>query len=385
MKQKLDLVQQDVEAWSEDIAKIMSARADDLKKTKQALDQKIKHARAQLHLAQKAYSKEKLAMWSHPSTFKKQQHWHRVVDTLEKVKILMDKLQDSDKLKHQEMVSKRKIIAHLTQELDSKRMNQVVDTAADEKTYQRIEKCKEKLSELRAGILANTQRIARYQHLVEVYDSHSHQFPGHWLEVANAIIEQQDFYGFKGTIDHKDRNTTVTPGTGLEGYSVAYGVLLKPGTCIRYTIPESKILIERDSSGKIVNKTDPTKVSQAHQVLAAIKLANLLLLDRALGQEQKIHLRGPQASREQALLVVAALLVEAERNKSMALDIRDIEVDIVDWSMSAVEPYKAKIKKVIDAHHAQDELGQKIKTIKDENNYIVDNEPIHEQSRRPRS
>ncbi len=386
MRQKLDAVQSDIEALSEDIDKAMADRVQTIAVTKKALDQKIHAAEVKLQAAQKAFSKEKFAssqkIWTDPTTvtllLKKQDQCQRIVDRLKKAKFLLKNLQDSDVLKHKELSMQKHAITPLWNAIHTKLTDGVALDAADDQKYARIEHCKTLIAALHDEILANGHRMARCHDMAVTYSAGSDQFPSHWLETASVILEQQDFYGFKGTIDHKEQNASKSPSTGLEGYSVACGAILKPWACIRYTLPNTKILIEHDSTGKILDKTDAT-ASHEQKKLAAIKSANLLLLDRALGKGQKIYLRGPKQSCDQAILVVAALLVEAERNKdSMSLDLSDIEVDIIDWQPAMVDQYKASIRAVIAAYHAQDEVKKKLGTIKNEDQMILAHEPIHQ-------
>lgn len=392
MRQKLDAVQSDLEALSEDIDKTMADRVQMITMTKKALDQKIHAAEVKLQIAQKAFSKEKLAnsqkIWSDSSALtlllNKQDQCQRIVDTLKKSKVLLKTLQDSDVLRQKELSIQKHTIMPLWDDIHTKLTDGVTLDASDEQKYARIAHCKNLMAALRDEILVNGQRIARCHDMAVTYSAQSDQFPSHWLEAASVIIEQQDFYGFKGTIDHKDQNASKAPCTALEGYSLACGAILKPWECIRYTLPNTKIHIEQDSTGKIFDKTDAT-ASKEQKKLAAIKSANLLLLDRALGKGQKIYLRGPKQSSDQALLIVAALLVEAERNKDrLSLDLSDIEVDIVDWNPAMLDQYKASIRAVVAAYHAQDEVKNKLSTIKNEDKMILEHEPIH-QVKKPRS
>ncbi len=207
--------------------------------------------------------------------------------------------------------------------------------------------------------------------MANTYDAaHAGQFAGHWVSLASTVLEQQDIYGFRGEI--LSRNPSVTAKTsGLEGYGVGYGAILKKRELVSYTLPGTKIKIEQDHTGKVIDKTSPTGSAQ-EKTLAAIKMAHLLLLDMTMHPQKKIYLRGSKDYLPQVKLVVAALMVEAKQ-AGIVLKLANIKVDVPGWTNaiglardSKLESDKLQttIAATIDRHHAKDDFKEKIREIK---------------------
>lgn len=190
--------------------------------------------------------------------------------------------------------------------------------------------------QLHDQIIENTKRMNLCLRLAREYENdRALLFPGHWLETANIVFEQQDFYGFKGSIDYHDLDITKTPGSGLEMgvYSLVKGIALHDFESVRYTLLNSPIIIEQDHKGVIVDRTsyDPSPktkpVSEKDKNLAAIKCATLLLLDYKAGH--KLYINGPEKYLAQTCKIMAALEILAVK---AGIDVTDqVEVNVPGW------------------------------------------------------
>jgi len=94
---------------------------------------------------------------------------------------------------------------------------------------------------LKEEILRNERKIEQVQRFADRYDpEHPENSPDYLLEYANIIFEETDHYGFVGEICHQRlRSHTSEPSerSGLEAYSTAVGICLKPHEVVRYINP----------------------------------------------------------------------------------------------------------------------------------------------------
>lgn len=394
MRTKLDAVHHNIADWTQEIDEAMAARVATLAATEAELDKKILAAKDKLVAPLDVYQREttffKRKIWPFKPTKEKLrlvtqelEYAKEIVVKLEKAKILIASLQRDDLIRQTEIAVQNTKITPLWDALNAKVVAGKDWDTADKENYTKIDRAQVCIQEIHAQILKNTQRIEQCQRVATAYDdAHPELFPAHWLNIASVIVEQQDKYGFRGEINHQDLDTTKTPGTGLEGYSTSYGAVLKPGEVVSYTLPGTKILLEQDKSGRIVDKTPPS-ASMQHKELAAIKTAHILLLDRAMHPEKKIYLKGSADNLQQVQLLIAALLVAAKQN-GIVLDLADLAVAVPGWrnwrgstgpNMSEVAKYEVQIDGLMARHHAQVELREKVRDIRGQT--LVVDEPTH--------
>ncbi len=394
MRTNLDVVQHNIADWTRAVDVAMNARTAAIAAADAELDAKINAAKAKLIAPRNTYLREqkffKRKIWPSKEAREKFkqvtlefEHAQAVVVKLEKAKVLIASLQRDDLIRQSDITVQNTKITPLWNALDAKTTRDEAWDDTDKANYKKIQKAQDFIAEIHAQILKNTLRIGHCHRLATAYDdAHPDQFPGHWLHIASVIVEQQDRYGFKGDIDRRDMNITKTPGSGLEGYSTSYGAILKPTEVVRYILPGTKVVLEQDSFGKIVDKT-PAEVDMQHKALAAIKMAHLLLLDRVRHPEKPICLNGGAASLQQARLIVAALQVQA-RQAGLMLTSSDLNVDIpgwLNWRGSEVETsaqiaqYANDIEGIIVRHHAQDDLKEKVRAVRGQT--LIENEPSH--------
>lgn len=394
MREKLDAVHHNIEDWTQDIDAAMNARAAKLATTNADLDTKIRAAKQALVGPSKAYLRERRLF--NNKTFpsdedKKKFHGlelaeknaRAIVSKLEKAKQLLISLQRDDAIRQAEIAVQNNIIAPLWTALEAKVTRSEAWGDADHAIFKKIEQAQDIISDIHAQILANSDRIAQCHRMAIDYDdTHPEKFPGHWLNIASIILEQKDRYGFEGVIDRHDLGSSTTRGSGLEGYCVSQGALLKEGELARYTLPGTKVTIEQDHSGIVRDKT-PLDASQQDKIMAAIKTAHLLLLDRTIHPRKPIHLKASAEYLPQAKLVFAALQVEAKL-AGIVLKSEDIIVEAPGWtdwrgseitSMAEVKASKTKIEAAINHHHARDDLKDKVKQLKGQ--IITVDEPTH--------
>lgn len=394
MRTKLDAVHHNIADWTLEIDEDMAARAATLAAAEAELDIKIRAAKDKLVAPHDVYQREttffKRKVWPFKPTKEKLRrvtqelvYAKEIVVKLEKAKTLIASLQRDDLIRQTEITVQNTKITPLWDALNAKVLaGQDWDTA-DKNNYKKIAQAQVFIQEIHAQIIKNTQRIEQCHRVATAYDeAHPELFPAHWLNIASVIVEQQDKYGFRGEINHQDLDTTKTPGTGLEGYSTSYGAVLKPGEVVSYTLPGTKILLEQDNSGRVVDKT-PHTASMQHKELAAIKTAHLLLLDRTMHPEKKIYLKGSADNLQQIQLLVAALRVTAKQN-GIVLELADLSVEVPGWAnwrgstgpnMSEVAQYEVQIDGLMVQRHAQDELKEKVRDIRGQT--LVGGEPTH--------
>lgn len=394
MREKLSAVHHNVAELMQEVEEAMNARTAMITATQADLTHKARTAKKKQNLARNAYLKGKRLfdkkMW--PSLQEKTrfylltEHYRQtqaIAIKLEKAKTLITSLQRDDELRQSEFLVQNGKITPLWDGLNDKVIHSHALDTADHDNYKKIEQYEEKIIEIHAAILRNSERIAQCRQMALAYDeAHPERFPAYWLSMATVIVEQDDFYGFHGEIDYQDLNATKTPGTGLEGYCTTHGAILKEGQIVRYTLPNTKVQVIQDHTGRVIDKTDPS-ADIRQKALAAIKSANLLLLDRTHHPAQKIHLEGPAEYIQQARLVVAALLVAAQK-AGIVLNLEDIEVDVPGWtnwrssnieSLREIEQYKKGLDHMVYDHHAQNELKDKITDLKRES-HILSGEPL---------
>jgi hypothetical protein len=294
-----------------------------------------------------------------------------IVTKLEKTKVLIASLQRDDETRYAEITVQNNKITPLWTALHDKVVRGLVWNDTDKANYTKIIQAEDVIKEIHTHILQNKQRIERCHHMANTYDAaHAGQFAGHWVSLASTVLEQQDIYGFRGEI--LQRNPSNTSKTcGLEGYGVGYGALLKKREVVSYTLPGTKIKIEQDHLGKLINKTPPNLGAQ-EKTLAAIKMAHLLLLDMTLHPQKQIYLRGSKDYLPQVKLVVAALMVEAKQ-AGIVLKFSDIKVDVPGWTNFVglargrkleSDKLQMTISGTIDRYYAKDDFKEKISEIK---------------------
>ena len=392
MREKLDVVQHNIEDWAREAEQAMTARTAAIAAAEAELDAKIQAAKTKLlaprntFLREQKFFKRKIWPFKQARDKFKQVTYEfelaqEVVTKLEKAKELIAHLQRDDLIRQAEITVQNDKITPLWTALEDKVTHNQPWDDTDKENYKKIMKYHDVISDIHAAILKNTQRIDLSHRLATAYDdAHPEQFPSHWLRFATVIIEQQDRYGFKGDIDHGDH--TKTPASGLEGYSTSYAGVLKPNEVIRYTLPGSKVVLEQDYSGKIRDKT-PANASMQHKALAAIKMADLLLLDRIKHPDKPIVLQGEVQDLQQACMIVAALQVQA-RLAGLVLKSHDLKVKIPGWtnwrgsdvdSQAQVAHYSGDIEGIITRYHAQDDLKEKMRSVRGKS--FLENEPIH--------
>ncbi len=381
MRDKLDVVHRVIADWTQAIDAEMATRAAALTAANIDLDTKMQAAKASLTAVRNAHAriertfKHKIrpsqadkSKFNH-STWE-YEHAQEIVTKLETAQVMMASLQRDDETRRTEITVQNNKIAPLWTALNDKVVRGDAWDDADKANYKKIIQAEDIIKDIHTQILKNKQRIGLFHRMASIYDvAHPEQFPGYWLNIASVIVEQQDIYGFHGEIIR--RVATQAEGSGLEGYSVAYGAVLKKGEVVRYTKPGSKILIEQDHTGRVFDKT-PHSVSDQDKALAAIKTAHLLLLDRTMHPEKKMYLRGSKDYLPQVKLVVAALLVEAKQ-AGLVLKLENLTVDVPGWtdwlgstrkSLSESNKLQVTINGVIGSHHAQDDLKEKVREIK---------------------
>jgi|GEM_PF-3783386 len=394
MRTNLDVVQHNIADWTRVVEVAMNARVAAIAAADAELDAKIHSAKAKLIVPRNTYLREqkffKRKIWpfkENREKFKQVtlefERAQEVVVKLEKAKVLIASLQRDDLIRQSDITVQNTKITPLWEALDAKTTRGEAWDDADKSNYKKIQKAQDFIAEIHAQILKNTLRIGYCHRLAAAYDdAHPEQFPGHWLNIASVIVEQQDRYGFKGEIDRRDMSTTKTPGSGLEGYSTSYGAVLKPTEVVRYTLPGTKIQLEQDRYGKIVDKT-PAGVDMQHKALAAIKMAHLLFLDRVRHPDKPICLNGGAESLQQARLIVAALQVQAKQ-AGLVFNSSDLIVDIPGWrnwrgsdveTNAQIAQYETEIEGIIVRHHAQDDLKEKVGAVRGKT--LIDNEPSH--------
>ncbi len=394
MREKLSAVHHNVTDLAQEMGEAMNARAAMIAATQADLNDKARTAKTKRNLARNAYLKGKRLfdkkMW--PSLQEKTrfylltEHYQQtqaIAIKLEKAKALITSLQRDDELRQAEFLVQNGKLRPLWDGLNDKVIHGHALDTADNENYKKIEQYEEKIIEIHAAILKNSERIAQCQQMALAYDeTHPERFPAYWLSMATVIVEQDDFYGFHGEIDYQDLKTTKTPGTGLEGYCTTHGAILREGQVVRYTLPNTKVQVVQDHTGRVIDKTD-SSADIRQKALAAIKSANILLLDKTHHPAQKIYLEGPVEHLQQARLVVAALLVAAQK-AGIVLKLEDIEVDVPGWtnwrsstveSLHEIEQYKKGLAQMVDDHHAQNELKDKIADLKREQ-HILSEEPL---------
>lgn len=393
MREKLDVVQHNIADWTRAVDQAMTARAATITAADAELDAKIHAAKTKLIAPRNTFLREqkffKRKIWPFKKTRDKFrqvtqefEYAQEVVTKLEKAKVIIANLQRDDVIRQGEIAVQHNKITPLWAVLDEKVTRDKPWDDADKDNYKKIRKSQDFIAEIHAEILKNTQRIVHCHRLATAYDdAHPQQFPGHWLNIASVIVEQHDSYGFKGDIDHRDLNIK-TPGSGLEGYSTSYAAVLKSNEVIRYTLPGTKVALEQDYSGKIVDKT-PANAAMQHKALAAIKMAHLLLLDRSKHPEKPICLKGGAHDLQQACMIVAALQVQAKL-AGLVLESKDLNVTIPGWtnwhgsaakSEAQVTQYAGDIEAIIIRHHAQDDLKDKMRAVRGKT--FAENEPVH--------
>jgi hypothetical protein len=399
MRQHLEVVQHNIADWQSAVDATMNARAAAIAAANTDLDLKIQAAKAKLIVPQNTYLREKKffkrKIWRSKKTQEKMdritqeyEYAKEIVTKLEKAKVLIANLQRDDLIRQAEITVQNDKITPLSTDLSGKLTRGEVWDAADNENYKKIGIAHDVISDIHDQILKNTQQIELCHRLATTYDdAHPEQFPAHWLTIASAIVEQEDKYGFKGEIDHRDLNTSKTPGSGLEGYSTSYGAILKEAEVIRYTLPGSKVLLEQHHNGRIIDKT-PVSENRQNKALAAIKTAHLLLLDQALHPNKKIYLHGSADYLPQVQMVVAALLAQAKLS-GIVLKLSDLDIQVpgwTNWRSSTVESeaeitvLEPEMERLIGHHHAQNELKEKIRHIKGQT--MVVDEPTHPPRRR---
>lgn len=399
MRNKLDFVKRDITEWTRKIDAAMAARAAAITAANAELDAKITLAKAQLAARHIDYLTASRSISRHiklPFSFfenprqrfqmSKLQYEtaQMVVKKLEIAKELIANLQRDDLVRQAELTEQNNKINPLWDALDAKLTRGEDWDNTDKDNYKKIETAKAYINDSCERVAQNTQRIEHLQQMAAAYDdTHPERFPSHWSEFASIIVEQRDIYGFHGEVYRRDLNELPkTPETGLEGYSTSYGAILKPGQMVRYTMPGTKILLEQDKEGRVHDKTPPS-ASQQHKVLAAIKTAHLLLLDRSLHPDKKIHLKGGAAQLPQVYLIVAALLVQAKQ-AGLVLKLEDVTVDVPGWtnwrsstiqSRAAIKQNEATIEGALAHYRAQNELKDKIQHLRGKT--IMVGEPAH--------
>lgn len=393
-REKLDAVHHNIESWIQDIDAAMNARAAKIAATNAELDTKIQAAKHALIGPSRAYLREKRLFKNKtfPSHEDKKK-FHKlelansnaraIVSKLEKAKLLLVSLQRDDVIRQAEITVQNTIIAPLWTALEGKITRSEDWDDTDHANFKKIERAQDIISDIHAQIIASSNRIAQCHRMAIDYDAtHPDKFPGHWLNIASIILEQKDRYGFEGVIDRHDLDSSPTRGSGLEGYCVSQGALLEQGELARYTLPGTKVKIEQDHLGIVRDKT-PLDASQQHKMMAAIKTAHLLLLDRAIHPNKQIHLKASADYLPQTKLVFAALQVEAKL-AGIVLKSEDIIVEAPGWtnwrgseitSMADVKKSKAQIEAAINQHHARDDLKDKVRQLKGQT--IMVDEPSH--------
>lgn len=393
MQEKLDVVHRVIADWTKGVEDEMAARAGVIATANAELAKKLHAAKGNALKEQKKYLREKRlyegnVLPSNRSKFdaaiRARRHAQEIVTKLEKAKMMIASLQRDDETRQAEITVQNNKIAPLWTALHDKVMRGESWDGADEANYKKIIQAEDVIRDIHTQILKNKHRIAYCQRLAATYDAaHPERYEGQWLNIANAIVEQQDIFGFQGEIQRRGAETN-TAGSGLEGYAaVAQGALLKKGDVVRYSMPSRKILIEQDHTGRIVDKTPPS-VNQQDKILAAIKTAQLLLLDRVQRAEKKIYLQASQEYLPQVKLIVAALIVQAKQG-GVALKLADLSIEVPGWtdwlgsentSISESKKLQTDIITVIGHHHAQDDLKEKIRSIKGKT-LLVD-EPVYQ-------
>ncbi|MCR9192092.1 MAG: hypothetical protein NXI01_05460 [Gammaproteobacteria bacterium] len=395
MRQKLDDLRDNCAHLTTEGDRLMDARAAMITATHRELDVKLPQARQALEVANVALStaEQNQRFWQKSTELNSlkaaKAAQQRIVDTLEKAKILIDANQAADVLRLAEVGVQNGAIVPLWNGIDTNVRAAPDDanvTDADQANFKAMEQHKRQIKDLHAEIKKNTQRIEHCHLMAQGYAADEPwNFPAHWLEQATIIVEQQDFLGFKGEIERRALETKPTPGTGLTGYTVAYGDILKEGEYVRYTLPGTKVLIEHQHSGHVVDRSnhaaaqDPNN-NQANMeaIRAAVKMAHLLLLDKAKYPEHKIFLNGPNAYNDQAKRVAAVLLYEAEQ-MGIPLQMTDIEVTIPAWDNPAKEvaAYRESIGGLLDgAPHITAEFRDKFSAVRDNREFLA-GEAVH--------
>ena len=383
MQNKLDFVKRNIADWTRKMDAQMSARAAALAAANAELDAKIVLAKAQLATHRNTFLQEDpyflRKLWfltktreKFRSTKMEYDYAQAVVEKLENAKELIANLQRDDLLRQKEFAEQNNKINPLWDALNAKVKRNEDWDAADKENYKKIEKAQEYMNTLCENIESHTKRIAQYHRMAIEYDSaNSAKFPGHWLEFATIIIEQQDIFGFCGEIYGQESVMSRTLQSGLEGYSISYGAILRPGQIVRYNLPGTQILLEQDHTGRVYDKT-PIMASEQHKMLAAIKTAELLLLDLSLHPEKKIHLQGSQDYLPQIYLIVAALKVQAKQ-AGIVLKSNDIVVKAPGWrnwrgslieSRAQIKQKEGLISGILNHYHAQDELKEKLQDMR---------------------
>lgn len=394
MRTHLEAMQHDIEEWRQAIDAAIVARTAAIAAAFAELDTKIQAAKAKLLAPKLAYTQEtkffKRKLWPSKKArakFERVSHdYHYAQDIvlkLEKAKELITNLQQDDLIRQAEFTVQNDKITPLAAPLTDKLNRNEAWNSTDHDNYKKISQVHAIITAIHERIVNNTQRIEHCHRLATAYDdAHPEQFPAHWLNMATVIIEQNDKYGFHGAIELRELNRKLPIGSGLEGYSTSYGAILKVDEVVRYTIPDTKLLIEQNHRGQIIDKTPQTE-NRRNKALAAIKTAHLLLLDQALHPDKKIYIKGSAEYLPQVRMIVAALLVEAKL-AGIVLKLADLEIQVPGWtnwrgstasSMAEIKELQPQIEGIINHHQAQNELKDKVRHIRGQT--IAADAPAH--------
>jgi len=296
-------------------------------------------------------------------------------------------IEEADKVRLEEMRDLESKIRPVWTALNQKLRDSTLFDDTDKNNFKTMQKQANLLRVLKEEILRNERKIEQVQRFADRYDpEHPENSPDYLLEYANIIFEETDHYGFVGEICHQRlRSHTSEPSerSGLEAYSTAVGICLKPHEVVRYINPLIKQVIEQDSRGRITTTRAPT---EQITIEVPLKCASLLLLDMVRKKELIITIKGTAQYKIDATVLIATLMEQAKM-AHIPLQLSDIVVDIPGWNMqkemSQIEAHRANVPGWMSSDHTTDTLTQKIQRIREGGHNVLADEPLIKPHKKP--